>query len=405
VRIGVVIPAYNAARWIGEALTSVLRQKHRDWVLVVVDDGSTDSTDEVVRGFGDERIGLIRQANAGVSAARNRGKQHLLETSLSREAGEGRGGGGGNALLFLDADDWLASDALSRLSAALDAAPHAVAASGAYAFVDTGTVRSPPSGYILRRLLVQNLFANGGHLLVRAEAVHAAGGFRPDISYGEDWEYWVRIALQGCFIAAEGRAPVLFVRRHADGAYQRLAADPSAFLPCMDAIFGNPDLIARFGPDGLAAVRQRTEAENAWVIGRELIRHGHQLDGTAWLRRSVAAHPSTKRAIMLAAAHALALLPEMLQGPFRAYPQSLDQALPSGSAGPRELRLQCPHQPLWQEDDEHHQQRAVDDVVPAHSASAEANPKHFGEQNGDERSNRRPEQDVDPAYHGSEHHL
>jgi hypothetical protein len=391
VRIGVVVPAYNAARWIGDAIGSVIAQTHRDWALVVVDDGSTDGTGEFVARFADPRIRLIRQANAGVSAARNTGVRTVA--------------GGCAALLFLDADDWLSPDALARLAGALDTAPTAVAASGPYAFAGSRRLWRPASGYVLRRLLVQNLFANGGHVLVRTEAVRAAGGFHPDISYGEDWEYWVRIALQGCFIAAEGRTPVLFVRRHAGGAYQRLATDPSAFLPCMDAIFGNPDLVARFGSDGLAAVRQRTEAENAWIIGRELIRHGRQLDGTAWLRRSVAAHPSAKRAIMLAAAHAFALLPGMLWGPFRAYPQSLDQALPSGSAGPRELRLQCPHQPLWQENDEHHQQRAIDDVVPAHRTSAEANPEHFGEQNGDERSNRRPKQDVDPAYHGSEHHL
>src|SRR4051812_41080187 len=114
-RIRVVVPAYNAAPWIGDAIASVIAQTHRDWTLLAVDDGSTDGTAGVVEGFADRRIRLVRQANGGVSAARNRG------VSLARGAGDG--GEGGQALLFLDADDWLAASALSRLAAALDAAP------------------------------------------------------------------------------------------------------------------------------------------------------------------------------------------------------------------------------------------------------------------------------------------
>jgi len=300
------MPAWNAAPCIGDAIASVLAQTHRDWKLAVVDDGSTDATAEIVAGFADTRIQLIRQVNAGVSAARNAGASVL----------------GGTALLFLDADDWLAPDALARLAAALDAAPEAIAASGAYAFVDTGVVRRPPAGDILQRLLVRNLFANGGHLLLRSEAVRAAGGFLPGIVYGEDWEFWIRIALQGRFAAAQGRAPVLLVRQHEGGAYHRLAADPAAFAPCMDAIFTNPGLLARFGSRRLAAIRRRTEAENDWIVGRELIRHGRRPEGMARLRRSLLAQTSVKRAVLFAAAHALVLLPAGLHGPFRAYAQS-----------------------------------------------------------------------------------
>jgi len=313
VHIGVVIPAYNAAPWIADAIASVQGQTHRAWSLAVVNDGSTDATAEVAAGFTNTRIRLIRQANAGVSAARNAG-----QNSLSRAAGEGWGGGAA-AFLFLDADDWLAPDALSRLAAALTAAPDAVAATGACAFVDTGAVRRPPAGDVLPRLLVRNLFVNGGHLLLRREAVERTGGFRPCIAYGEDWEFWIRIALQGPFVAVSGRAPVLFARRHAEGAYRRLAADPAAFAPCMTAIFANPALLARFGPRDLAAIRCLTEAENEWIIGRELLRHGRRTEGLARLRRSVRANPCVKRVALIAAAFALPLLPPGLHGPFRSY--------------------------------------------------------------------------------------
>ncbi len=299
------MPAFNAAPWIGDAISSVIAQTHSDWTMVVVDDGSTDATACVAERFGDPRLRLVRRANAGVSAARNQGVAELR--------------GGGHALLFLDADDWLAPDALSRLAAALDASSNAVAAVGAYSFIDTKRTRHPPSGDLLERLLVRNLFANGGHLLLRAATVQAAGGFRAGIAYGEDWEYWIRIAQCGPFVATPTAKPVLFVRQHPDGAYQRLAADPSAFVPCMDAIFANPALLLRFGAKRLAVIRRRAEAENQWIIGRELIRHGRPADGRTWLRRSVRSSPSAKRAALLAAAHVLPLLPLTQRGPFQPY--------------------------------------------------------------------------------------
>jgi hypothetical protein len=233
--------------------------------------------------------------------------------------GEDWGGGGCDAVLFLDADDWLAPDALSRLAATLAAAPYAVAATGGCRFVGAGVALAAPSGDILERLLVRNLFANGGHVLLRADAVQRAAGFLPGIAYGEDWEFWVRIALQGPFAATRGRAPVLFVRQLAAGTYRRLASHPEAFAPCMDAIFGNPALLARFDPPQLAAIRRCTEAENQWIIGRELIRDGNHAHGKTWLRRSVRASRTPKRAALLAVAHMLPLLPPGLRGPFRPY--------------------------------------------------------------------------------------
>ena len=255
-----------------------------------------------------------RRANRGADALRRTAPACVLPLPLREGVG-----GTGPAVLYLDADDLLAPDALSRLVAALDTSPEAVAAIGPYAFVDTDTVRRPPSGNILRRLLVGNLFANGGHLLVRSEAIRSVGGFLLGMAYGEDWEFWIRIALRGPFVAAPGRAPVLFVRQQVGGAYHRLAADPAAFTPCMDAIFSNPALLAQFGPRRVAALRRRTEAENDWIIGRELIRHGRGHEGLVRLRRSVRAAFSVKRAALFAAAHALPVLPPTWRGPFRPY--------------------------------------------------------------------------------------
>jgi hypothetical protein len=174
----------------------------------------------------------------------------------------------------------------------------------------------PPSGDLLESLLVRNLFANGGHLLIRGRMVETTGPFDPDLTYGEDWEYWTRLARFGSFVAAPARGPVLFVRERQDGVCRGMAARPESYVPCMDAIFSAPALKSRFSPADLARLRRCAEAENDWVVGRELIRHRKAAEGRHFLRRSVIAAPSLKRLALLAAAS----LPMIRVGPFRAYP-------------------------------------------------------------------------------------
>lgn len=288
------MPAHDAAPWIGDAIASALGQD--PWLVVVVDDGSADETSAVARGFlPHPRLALLRQDRAGVSAARNRGIAACE---------------GADALLFLDADDWLAPGALARLAAALQWAPDAVAACGPAAFVGPDAKPGATAGRILRcaggdilpRLLVQNLFANGGHVLVRADAVRAAGGFRESLSYGEDWALFCRVAARGPFVPVSGADPILFVRRRPEGAYRRMAADPASFRPVMQAIHADPALLARFGPRRLARLRARAEAENDWVAGRALLAQARP-EARALLRRSLRRRPSLKRLALTAAAH------------------------------------------------------------------------------------------------------
>jgi transposase InsO family protein len=75
----------------------------------------------------------------------------------------------------------------------------------------------------------------------------------------------------------------------------------------------------------LLELRRLADAESHWIIGRELIRHARRREGRAWLLRSVRAHPSGRRLLLLAAAHALPLLPARLRGPFEPYPPGWDR--------------------------------------------------------------------------------
>lgn len=299
-RIGIVTPAFNAAPYIGDAIRSVLIQSLPDWIMTVVDDGSTDDTAAVVEAFDDPRISMIRQGNAGVSVSRNRG---LAATQA-------------DLILFLDADDWLHPDALCRLSAALLADPAAVAAVGPYTRrPGPRRVRRPSGGDLHEQLLVQNLFANGGHVLIYRTAAIAAGPFHPGLRYGEDWEFWIRLARVGRFAAAPSSDPLLYVRERHDGAYGTMAAQTRSFALCMDAIFNAPGLRARLTPGAAARLRKRAEAENDWIAGRELIRHGRRREGLAHMARSVRAAPGLKRLAMLAAGGVAGLG----VGPFRPY--------------------------------------------------------------------------------------
>lgn len=314
-RIGIVTPAFNVAPYIGETIGSVLAQTHQDWVMAVVDDGSTDGTSDVVRGISDERLRLIGQPNAGVSAARNRGIGALTC----------------GAMLFLDGDDCLAPFALEALARTLEDAPAAIASVGAYQ--RGGRVLNPALGDLLERLLARNLFVNGGHVLIRRQAVVP---FRCDLRYGEDWEYWVRLALRGppssagggvefCFTATTETRPILFVRERPGGAYLSMATQVSSFTACLEAIHGNPALANHFLPDKRASLRQQAEAEVHWVIGREMIRHGRYSEGLRSMRRSVALGATFRRVGLLAIAAGFAVVPPSWRGPLRPYPSEADR--------------------------------------------------------------------------------
>lgn len=179
--VSVVLPCYNAHRYLGQAVGSVLAQTFRDFEIVVIDDGSTDpETGRFLNTLPGE-VRLIRQENRGLPAARNRG--------FSEARGE--------FVLPLDCDDWLEPDALAALVQALRDDPGA-----AFAFTQMH-MEGDGRGVLAKNYnFFEQLFLNQLPycLMLRKSAWEAAGGYDETMRRGyEDWEFNIRLGSRGYF--------------------------------------------------------------------------------------------------------------------------------------------------------------------------------------------------------------
>lgn len=212
-RFSVVIPAFNAERTVRGTVRSVLAQNEKDLELIVVDDGSTDATADLIRSVPDSRVRLITQHNAGLPAARNAG----IRAARGRLIG------------FLDADDLWLPTYLQRMGTALGVRPDAgMAYSDAWVFQDgTGRIRRqtvfdrrrprgqlpPDPGEFFLVHLRDNFFFSGG-TTVRAAVFDHLGGFREDMTSLEDYEMWLRIEASR-YAAVEISEPLALYRASA----------------------------------------------------------------------------------------------------------------------------------------------------------------------------------------------
>lgn len=184
--VSVITPAYNAARFIRETLDSALAQTYPRVEVIVVDDGSTDETAEILRGYG-SRIRYIHQTNQGVSAARNR--------AIAASHGE--------IIAFLDADDvWFAEKLALQVEEYVGHPETGMIACGTYYIDEHGVVfdQRKPSKFKSRQqafkaFLIGNRI-NGGPstVIVPKRCLDAVGGFDPMLHGTEDWDLWIRLA-------------------------------------------------------------------------------------------------------------------------------------------------------------------------------------------------------------------
>jgi len=211
-RVGIVVPAHNAGRFLASTLDSVRAQEMTDWACAIVDDGSTDDTAAVARRYVDRdpRFTLVRQGNGGVCRARTAGLDRL--------------GPGTDRVVFLDADDVWLPHTLGRLLRGIDTPrddgglPLAVHALATFVDEDGRPIRSPTLDGRLRRLVLRGgqiievppgepttadalstwpCILTPGLVMVRRDAVERVGGWDDGLTIGEDWELWYRLSLLG----------------------------------------------------------------------------------------------------------------------------------------------------------------------------------------------------------------
>jgi glycosyltransferase involved in cell wall biosynthesis len=198
--VSVIIPCYNQANFLGEAIESVIGQSYARIQVIVVDDGSSDNTREVAGRY--EQVEIISQENRGLSAARNVGAR------ASR----------GEYLVFLDADDRLMEKAFEAGVSALEAHPLCAFVSGQYNLIAADgshipSSRRPPvdaEHYI--ELLRGNYIGMHATVMYRRAALDSAGGFDTSLRACEDYDLYLRMARS--FPVHSHRAIVAEYRQH-----------------------------------------------------------------------------------------------------------------------------------------------------------------------------------------------
>lgn len=186
--VSVIIPTYNRSCMLAQAMRSVLAQTHRDFELVIVDDGSTDNTRDVVEGFGDPRIRYIWQENQERSAARNRG---VAEASCDLAA-------------FLDSDDlWFPEKLEVQLPVFREGRDVGLVYSYCVRIDERGDFPYPQdflrddTGVAIQNMHSALLAGNAvltPSVIVRKELFELAGGFDRSLSTSEDWDLWIRLS-------------------------------------------------------------------------------------------------------------------------------------------------------------------------------------------------------------------
>jgi glycosyltransferase involved in cell wall biosynthesis len=204
--VSVIIPTYNRAFMLKEAIQSVLDQTYSDYEVIVVDDGSTDNTREVVNALSDKRVRYVFQENRERSAARN----HAL--SLAR----------GRYIAFLDSDDLFLPTKLEKQVAALEKEQKFGMVYSSAICTDKQGKRIAPfmykataSGWIYRKVAFYvPITILPTLVMIRTEVLSQVGGFDEKMTRFEDIDMWRRVARRYPILAMQ--EPLSIFRTHSD---------------------------------------------------------------------------------------------------------------------------------------------------------------------------------------------
>ena len=275
--VSVIIPCYNAERFLAETISSVLGQTFRDIEVIAVDDGSTDRTREIVTQFDDPRIRYMYQKNSGPAAARN--------TAIRAAMGE--------YIAPLDADDLALPHRLAAQLGVLEARPELSVVSSGYEWIDEQGRLVPWNNHSWQRWPELNdigpwLFDCPfvpSATMFRRDAWEDVGGFDEELIGPEDWSFWMRLVLAGHRLG--WHRDVVCLYRHRSGSVSQNAERQMAMCAkTLLRVMEHPD----FPPTLLEAGQQALAIR--YVDGaKRLYTSGLWSQGQAALKQALALDP------------------------------------------------------------------------------------------------------------------
>jgi glycosyltransferase involved in cell wall biosynthesis len=239
--ISVIIPVYNGEKTIQETIESVLNQTLTDFELLVINDGSEDSTLEIVERIQDSRLKVFSYPNAGQATSRNRG--------IALASGE--------YISFIDADDLWTPDKLeAQLKVLQDNPQAAVAYSWTKCIDEFGQLSRRGShisvtGDVYGQLLLIDFIENGSNPLIRAWALKEVGSFDESLSAAEDWDMWLRLAAYYSFVCVP--SPQILYRQSANSWSANVLRQGAGSLQVMERAFNQ-------APESLQYLKQKSLA-------------------------------------------------------------------------------------------------------------------------------------------------
>lgn len=189
--VSVIVPVHNGAQTIYTTLESIFQQTIQDFEIVIINDGSTDATLDVISKFNDPRLNVFSYHNAGVATTRNRGVAHAS----------------GKYVSFIDADDLWTPDKLELQLKALESTPNAAVAYSWTDYIDqedrfiAQAQRVTFSGDVYAELLLRDFLESASNATIRRHAFLACDGFDPSLSGAADWDFFLRLAKHHAFVA------------------------------------------------------------------------------------------------------------------------------------------------------------------------------------------------------------
>lgn len=280
-KVSVVIPAHNHAPYLREAVESALNQGAILHEVIVVDDGSTDNTPDILEALKQSRVHSLRLGGEGPSAARNAGWR--------RASGE--------TIFFLDADDALTPGSLDALCDAGKATEWTAIPYGhAEVFWKDFNRPSTFTSYMartsgsLQKPIALNFMTNGFVALYPRRFIEEIQGFRNEIRYGEDFDFALRMALRWPFQYID--RTVYLTRMHETNRHTRYPSQACVqYCDVVDKAFAE-----RRSPSDLILAR-RAKAHWRWVSAMRTEESGHKTEAHQLFKSAIAAWPLHRGAI------------------------------------------------------------------------------------------------------------